>query len=288
VSPDPKRARPSFNLLWTLLRRTFVSAYRHNQFGLAKGAAYSALLSFFPLLATLATILVRVQAEFVYQPIYDFLSQVLPPGAQDLVVDYFTSKGKQPVLLPLTGMLISLWAASGVITSLMEGFRAAYGIPSERSFLHETTLAMLLVVATIIPVLAASVLILFGGQVERWLGLIPAGVELRGGLSVLFVLARHGISLGAIVSGAAILYYFGPNRPQRWRRVWPGAVLATALWFATTLLFAWYVRNIANYNVMYGSIAAVIALLVWMYLLALIAFIGCEFNAEWEKMDRGS
>jgi membrane protein len=70
--------------------------------------------------------------------------------------------------------------------------------------------------------------------------------------------------------------------------VWPGAVLATALWFATTLLFAWYVRNIANYNVMYGSIAAVIALLVWMYLLALIAFIGCEFNVEWEKMDRGS
>jgi len=271
----------------TLLRRAFVSAYRHNQFGLAKGAAYSALLSFIPLLATLATILVRVQAEFVYQPIYDFLSQVLPPGAQDLVVDYFTSKGKRPVLLPVTGMLVSLWAASGVITSLMEGFRAAYGIPSGRSFLRENTLAMLLVVATILPVLAASVLILFGGQVERWigswLGLIPAGVELRGGLSVLFALARHVISLGAIVSGAAILYYFGPNRPQRWGRVWPGAVLAAALWFATTLLFAWYVRNIANYNVMYGSIAAVIALLVWMYLLALIAFIGCEFNVEWEK-----
>lgn len=271
----------------TVLRRAFVSAYRHNQFGMAKGAAYSALLSFFPLLATLATILVRVQAEFVYQPIYDFLSQVLPPGAQDLVVDYFTSKGKRPVLLPVTGMLVSLWAASGVITSLMEGFRAAYGIRSGRSFLHEQFLALLLVAATLTPMLCAVVLVLLGGHVERWigswLGLVPEGAELRGGVSVLFAIVRYLISLGAIILAAAILYYFGPNRRQRWRRVWPGALVATALWFATTLLFAWYVRNIANYNVMYGSIAAVIALLVWMYLLAVIAFLGCEFNAEWEK-----
>jgi membrane protein len=184
-------------------------------------------------------------------------------------------------------MLVSLWAASGVIMSLMEGFRAAYDIPSGRSFLREHALAMLLVVAAIIPLLTASLLILFGGQVQRWLGswlgLIPAGAELRGGLAVLFAMARHLISLAAIVLAAAILYYFGPNRRQRWRLVWPGALLATALWFLTTLLFAWYVRNIANYNVMYGSIAAVIALLVWMYLLAFIAFLGCEFNAQREK-----
>lgn len=276
----------------TLLRRSFVSAYRHNQFGMAKGAAYSALLSFFPLLATLATILVRVQAEFVYQPIYDFLSQALPPGAQDLVIGYFTSKGKRPVLLPVTGMLVSLWAASGVITSLMDGFRAAYGIRSSRPFLREQFLAMLLVAAALAPMLGASLLVLLGAHVERWigswLGLVPAGAELRGWVSVLFAIIRYLISLSAIILAAAILYYFGPNRRQRWRRVWPGALVATALWFAATLLFAWYVRNIANYNVMYGSIAAVIALLVWMYLLALIAFLGCEFNAEWEKADRGS
>lgn len=266
-----------------VLRRAFVSAYQHNQFGLAKGAAYSALLSFFPLLATVATILIHAQAQLVYQPIYQFLSQVLPPGAQDLVVDYFTSTGKQPVLLPVTGMLVSLWAASGVITSLMEGFHAAYGIPAGRSFLHEQTLAILLVAAAGIPVLSASMLVLLGAQVERWLGLIPAGAQLRGSVSVVFTISRHLISLGTISLGAACLYYFGPNRRQRWRMVWPGALLATALWFLTTLLFAWYVRNIANYNVMYGSIAAVIALLVWMYLLAVIAFLGCEFNAQWEK-----
>ena len=82
---------------------------------------------------------------------------------------------------------------------------------------------------------------------------------------------------------AACLYYFGPYRPQRWRFVWPGALLATVLWLLATSGFGWYVRNMAHYNVMYGSVGAGIALLVWMYLMAVIALIGCEFNAEYER-----
>jgi membrane protein len=65
--------------------------------------------------------------------------------------------------------------------------------------------------------------------------------------------------------------------------MWRGAILATVLWFFATLGFAWYVRNMAGYNVIYGSISTGIALLVWMYLVALIALIGCEFNAEYER-----
>ena len=65
--------------------------------------------------------------------------------------------------------------------------------------------------------------------------------------------------------------------------MWPGAVLATLLWLLATSGFGWYVRHVANYNVVYGSIGAGIALLVWMYLMAAIALIGCEFNAEYER-----
>jgi membrane protein len=84
----------------------------------------------------------------------------------------------------------------------------------------------------------------------------------------------------------ATLYYFGPYRAQRWKAVWPGSVVATVLWLGATWSFGWYVRNLANYNVMYGSIGTGIALLVWMYLMAAIAMIGCEFNAELERMRR--
>jgi membrane protein len=66
--------------------------------------------------------------------------------------------------------------------------------------------------------------------------------------------------------------------------VWPGAFMATFFWLLTTLVFAWYVRNLANYNLLYGSIGGVIALLVWMYLLAVILLVGCAYNAEKERM----
>ncbi|MDQ6666303.1 MAG: YihY/virulence factor BrkB family protein, partial [Acidobacteriota bacterium] len=97
-------------------------------------------------------------------------------------------------------------------------------------------------------------------------------------------IARYVIAFGATVALTTTLYYFGPFRRQRWSKVWPGAVLATVLWLGATAGFAWYVRHLSNYNVMYGSIGTSIALLVWMYLMAVIAILGCEFNAEYERM----
>jgi len=100
-------------LVWRMCGRAFVSSYNDNVFGNAKGAAYSALLAFFPLLATSAAILVRFQAEFISDAIYNFLSEILPPGTQDLVFYYFAVRGRQPLLVPITGMLVSVWAGSG-------------------------------------------------------------------------------------------------------------------------------------------------------------------------------
>ncbi len=289
-----QRARasvPSFlPVAWRMSLRAFVSAYKDNAFGNAKGAAYSALLAFFPLLATVATILVRFQAEFISDAIYNFLSEILPPGTQDLVFYYFAVRGRQPVLIPITGMLISVWAGSGVMVSLMQGFHIAYHAPGGRPWIRERLIAILLVFSAAIPVLFATMLIFFGLRAEHFilhlLGLAREGVKLQVWVVVLGKMLRYVISLGAIILGAMILYYVGPNRKQSWRRVWPGAVLTTVLWLAATSVFAWYARNIANYNVMYGGIAAVVLLLVWMYVLSVIAFIGCEFNAELEKARR--
>jgi membrane protein len=96
-------------------------------------------------------------------------------------------------------------------------------------------------------------------------------------------LATYAVAFATTVLVTALLYYFGPYREQRWHYVWPGAIVATTLWLAATSSFGWYVRHMGNYNVMYGSIGAGIALLVWMYLMAAIALIGCEFNAEYER-----
>jgi membrane protein len=272
-----------------LLRRTIVSAlFYDNCLGIAKGAAYSSLLAFFPVLTSVAALLVQANAESVSRILSGLLFEVIPPGTEDLVLYTFTIRGQRPVALLFVATLLSIWAASGVMISLMEGFRAAYRIPRGRPFIRERAVAILLVFAAAVPVLGASALIVFGEATEtylsRALGVIPKGEHLVGGLAVLGQFIRLAIALGSISLATSLLYYFGPNRPQRWRATWPGALLATVLWLVTTMAFAWYVRNIANYNVMYGSIGAVIALLVWMYLLAVIALIGCEFNAERERM----
>ena len=113
------------------------------------------------------------------------------------------------------------------------------------------------------------------------LGLSP-DADIRAGVIFAFIFLRYFAALSAIVLVTAALYWIGPNRPLKLVHVWPGAFLATVLWLIATSAFAWYVRNIANYNV-YGSIGAVIALVIWMYLLALIALLGCEYNAARER-----
>ncbi len=281
-------ARP-WRDLWRLFRRSLVLAHEDNCFGIAKGAAYSALLCFFPVLTATAIVLVRVQAESVSRFVYRVLSHVVPPGTEEIVLQSFRAKGAKPASLLVVATLVSIWAASRVMTSLMDGFQAAYGIPVGRPFLQHQGMAILLVFATTLPAVAATTLILFGTRAEQWvlrlLGLVQGGQEIQAGVALAARVARYAVSIATNVAVAAILYYLGPNRPQRWRLVLPGALVSTLLWLGSTLGFAWYVRNIADYNVLYGSIGAVIALLVWMYLLAAAALVGCEFNAEWERQE---
>lgn len=270
-----------------LLRIACVGAYEDNCFGIAKGAAYSSLLSVFPVLTTLTALLVQANAAAVSRVISRVVFEVAPPGTQDLLRDYLTFQGKRPVSLLVAATLLSVWAASGAMMSLMEGFQAAYRLPGGRSFLKQRAVAAWLVVCAALPLVAGSTLVLFGSRAEgvivRGMGFGPDVAELQGWVTILSRVVRYGLAFISIAVAAALLYTIGPNRRIRFRSVWPGAVLATLTWLASTLAFGWYVRNVANYNFLYGSIGAVIALVVWMYVLAVVALLGCEFNAAWER-----
>jgi membrane protein len=270
-----------------LLRRSLLAAFDDGCLGIAKGAAYSALLSFFPVLASAATVLVQTRAEFVSRMVEDALSQIVPPGSEGLVMQQFRVTGARPVSLLIVAFGISVWAASGVIKSLMEGFQAIYRIPRGRGFLQTQGVAIALVLLAAFPLICATMLMIFGSQVEStmlgWLKVDPVLSPLSGLMRAVSRGARYLLAFLTTVSVTCTLYLFGPYRKQRWRYVWPGAVLATICWLLATSGFAWYVRNIGNYNVMYGSVGAGIALLVWMYLMAVIALICCEFNAEYER-----
>jgi membrane protein len=270
-----------------LMRRALFASFDDGIFTIAKGAAYSALLSFFPVLATVGTVLLQMRADFVRRNVVALLSQVLPPGTDELVVQQFSSRPQRPIAILVVTIVLSLWAASSVIRSLIDGFNAAYHVPRNRTILAHSAIGMMLAVLSLIPLAGATSLILFGGTVESSvLKLMKVDPDLNPFApmwELLWRVLRYLVAFAAIASLTAILYFYGPYRKQRWSQVWPGAILATVLWLLATLAFGWYVRNVTNYNVLYGSVGASIALLIWMYLLAAIALFGCAFNAEYER-----
>jgi membrane protein len=271
-----------------VLRAALVATVEDSSLSIAKGAAYSSLLSFFPVLTTLAAILVQANATDVARTIATFLYDVVPPGTEDVVLTLFVVHGERPRYLLVGAVILALWAASGAIMSMIEGFRSIYRIPSGRSFLQERAMAIFLVLISTAPMVGASALIVFGSRAEiflmQHLGLAAQDAEIQGWLELLGKTLRLGLAFGSFVLVTVLLYYLGPNRKQTLANVFPGAVLATVLWVVSTLAFSWYVRHISSYNVLYGSVGAGLALLVWMYVWSVITLIGCEFNAARERL----
>ena len=268
-----------------LFGRALWSAHTDGCYAIAKGAAYSGLLSFFPVLTTLTAILVQANAKSVSSNLARFFFDVVPPGSEEFVLYVFSERGTRPFWILVVATLLAIWAASGVIVSLMDGFQAAYRVPNTRNFWRQRAMAIGLVFVVALPAIGASALLFFGESVERsvLLGLGYEAAMIGAGLKWVSALTRLTITFGTVVFVTSMLYRFGPSRPRSFRRLWPGAVVATLLWMLATSAFSWYVQNIGSYNVLYGSIGAVIALLVWLYLLAGIALVGCEFNAEGER-----
>jgi membrane protein len=272
---------------WSRLCAAFQVTYEVNSFAIAKGAAYSSLLAFFPVITTIAAVLVQANADAVARTIARLLYDVIPPGTEDVVRTLFTVRGTRPTTLLVGAVVLAVWASSGVMMSLQEGFQAIYQIPSGRTFVKERAVAMWLVLTAAIPLLGASALIVFGNRTRRWLiywlGLTRGDDDLRGWVNLAGQALSFGIAIVAIVVIMALVYYFGPNRKQSFRGVFPGAILATVLWLLSTLAVGWYLRDIANYNVLYGGVGAGLALLVWSYVLSVITLFGCAYNAVYER-----
>jgi membrane protein len=162
--------------------------------------------------------------------------------------------------------------------SLMDGFRRAYRQPRDNwGFWQRRLRALLLVPIVLLPLSLATLLLVFGRQIEAWM-IDNAGHELRHFVLLAWRLARWALALGTAVSVLGALYHFGTRRTEHWARVGPGALAATLVWFPVTLAFGWYVTRIADYTMFYGSFGAGIATLVWLYITSFSALLGAELN----------
>ena len=261
-----------------VLKLSFRRAFDDDAFAVAKAAAYSQILTFFPALLVLGAVLASSHRfDFYVGEISDALRSILPAGSST-AIEYVRSKASHPVGFLITTSLLTLWTASSAIVSWMEGFRKAYRLPPTWGLVKERLIACSLVVLAGMPLTFATILIAFGSQIEN--RLVP---YVSHSWSPLIFLAWTGIrwSIASLTSIAviALIYHNAVPRTQPWHTVIPGAVTATAMWFATTSLFGWYLHQSSEYDIIYGVLGVGIALLVWMYVVSLVVLVGAEFNA---------
>ena len=277
-APNDSTLTPLVLRFFNLLRKAIWRAFTHDAFAIAKASAYSSILTFFPTLLVLGSVLqARRNTQAVSHEISDALTRILPAGTSTAQAYLRGSTGRSLGLL-FTTSLLSLWLASGVMISWMEGFRRSYELPKIWGLVKERLIALSLVVLAGIPLTCATILVAFGNRIETRI-LFHIGHEFSPYVYLMWMLIRWIIAIATSVAVIALIYHNAVPRTQPWHSVLPGASLATVMWFFVTMLFGWYLQHYADYSVIYGSLGAAIALLVWMYLISLVILIGAEFNA---------
>ena len=269
---------PALGRFWRLFRLSIWRAFEHDAFATAKGGAYSSILTFFPFLLVLGSIMATLRRGEVYlREISYALGRILPAGS-GAALAYLRGSHDKPVGLLVTTSLLTMWTASGVIISWMDGFRRAYQLPKTWGLVKERLIATSLVLMAGLPLTFATILVAFGSRIETRI-LFNIGHEFGPLILLLWGLIRWLIAILTSIAVIQLIYHNAVPRTQPWHTVLPGAVLATALWLLSTALFGWYLQRYADYSIIYGSLGVGIALLTWMYIISLVVLIGAEFNA---------
>ena len=254
-------------------------ALDHDVLNTAKAAAYSGMLMMFPALVVLTTLLAQVpEGTSLVGEVRATFEQFLPADSMALLQTSLETRRIHSVQLIFSAASLSAFAGLGLMLSLMEGFRRAYRLPrGDWGFWQRRIRAFLLVPIVLVPLSLATLVLVFGRQIEGWM-IDNAGHEMRQMVLVLWRLARWAVALVTSVTVLGALYHFGTRRKEHWIWVGAGAIAATLVWFPATLAFGWYVTRIADYSMFYGSFGAGIATLVWLYITAFSALLGAELN----------
>jgi len=261
-----------------LLRLAFWRAFVHDAFAIAKASAYSSILTFFPVLLLIGSTLAswRKGAPYLREISYA-IGSIIPAGS-NTVLSYLKGSGQHRGRFLTTTALITLWTASGVMVSWMDGFRRCYELPKTWGLLKERLIAFLLVIFALAPMTFATLLVAVGSKFET--RLLPyLDPDFSAYVLLLWGGLRWVIATLTSISVIALIYHNAVPRTQPWHSVIPGAVLATILWFSVTVGFRAYLQHFGDFGTIYGSLGAGMALLVWMYMISLVVLVGAEFNA---------
>jgi membrane protein len=264
--------------LWRMLTRVFPRCGMISQ-----AIAFNVFLAFFPtlLLAVgFASSWIGNKAGTL-EAIRSFI-EFLPPGSQGIVSDFLERHGMDVWKYALAGAVGTLFGGTQVMKLLMVGIHRIYEEEEQSGFLGRQLRGLLLLLITMVPIVVAGILGVFGKPLRHWLTeQLWKNAPVHGMWLVFFPLAAMLLAMLALT----VIYWVARPKEKRFSHVLPGAAVATLLWWLTNALFGFYMRRMPA-NIVYGGLAAVIGLLVWMQISAAIVFLGAAWNAEL-AMSRG-
>lgn len=248
-------------------------------FGLSAQLAYFFLLSLFPFLLFLITLLGYLPIDAI--SVTDFLGAYAPDEIMELINTNLTQlvNAQNGGLLSI-GIIGTLWSASNGVNAIMKSFNRAYEVEEDRSFIVARLIAIALTIGMVIVICVALLLPVFGKAIGVY---IFSFIDLSEGFLSLWNTLRWVISSVIFFIVLLTLYKLAPNvRIQLKHAIW-GSLFATICWQLVSLAFSYYVNTLGNYSATYGSLGAVIILMIWFYISGIIIITGGVINAVIRK-----
>lgn len=271
--------RDRLGRIWAGLRDGFAQIGETNLALVSAGVGFFGMLSLFPALAALIALLSLVSDPDIVIAQLEDMRELLPDDVYEIfnaqIVSLVTTS---PDTLGWAGgvsILAALWSARAGVAAMMTGLNAVHGSPNRATVSHYfraigLTLALVAVgIVALMALVVAPVVLAF----------FPLG----GIAGFVAEMLRWGVAMGVSLAGVSLLYRYGANRMPARRSVRAGAIVAVLSWAGVSMLFSYYVANFGSYNQVYGSIGAVIAMLVWLWITSFLILLGAVVNAQIEK-----
>ncbi|GAA4394236.1 YihY/virulence factor BrkB family protein [Actinomadura verrucosospora] len=267
---------------WQTLKRTLGEFQKDNLSDWAAALTYYSILSIFPAILVVVS-LVGLAGQSATDSLVQNVGSLAPGAVRDLLVNSIRQleggAGGAGVVAVLS-LAAAVWSASGYVGAFMRASNAVYDVPEGRPFWKTVPLRIGVTLLTLVLLSASVIAVVVSGPLAR-----KAGDMLGVGSQAVTVwgIAKWPILVVVVGFLFSLLYWASPNAKRGFRWVTPGSALAILLWLVASGLFALYVANFASYNKTYGSLAAIIIFLVWLWITNLAILLGAELDAELER-----
>jgi membrane protein len=264
------------SISWTeVFKRTWKEADEDDVFGRSAQLAYYFFLALFPLLICVIAVLgvFAGKGAHVQDAVLNFLSSVVPGSASTLLQKTLTEVDQAHATSKLSiGLVFSLWSASAGMSAIMDTLNAEYEVHEGRSFIKRNAVALGLTLAVAILLIGAVAIVLAGG---------PTAEAFSGGMvKIAIKIAQWPVAIALMLLGFALVYFFAPDvKQQKWHWITPGAIAGVGLWLAVSFALKIYLHFFDRYSATYGSLGAVIVLLLWFYVSGASLLFGAEINS---------